>query len=275
MKKIALLLTVLLLALSCRPVHADVGPKPSVTVTFENAPDHPYYVTLLGTEEFFGPWSSISSDLIDSQPIDVRPAYVAFYEYAQATGLYFCDYVLECSDNNAFEWGYYPPEKFHIAVYDSVEGTLRVSDVIEREAFDSYYRIDLNGSELNVIEDYHLTRYVIGFLIRMAATVLIELFIGWLFGYRTKQEIRMIIFTNILTQILLNGIMLLLDYYSGLMVWLFVYPAMELAVFIIELAVYLINFKRHKKLKTFFYTLIANGLTFLLGLYIAVVASAF
>ncbi len=275
MKKLLLLLTILLFSLSCHPVSADVGPKPSVTVTFENAPDHPYYVTLLGTEEFFGPWSSVTSEFIDSQPDDLRPAYVAFFEYAQATGLYFCDFVAECSDDDEFSWGYYPPSSFCIAVYDGVEGTLRVSDVIEREAFDSYYEIDLNDPELKVVEDYHLTRYVIGFLIRLVATVLTELFLAWFFGYRTKQEIRLIVFTNILTQILLNGIMLLLDYYSGLMVWLFVYPAMELAVFIIELAVYLINFRRHKKLKTFFYTLIANGLTFLLGLYIAVVASAF
>ncbi len=275
MKKLFLLFTVLLLALACRPVCADVGPKPSVTVTFKNAPDHPYYVTLLGTEEFFGPWSSVTSEFIDGQPSDVRPAYVAFFEYAQTTGLYVCDFVQECSDDNEFHWGYYPPSSFCIAVYDGIEGTLRVSDVIEREAFDSYYEIDLSGSELTVVEDYHLTRHVAAFLIRMVATVLIELFLAWLFGYRTKQEIRLIVFANILTQILLNGIMLLLDYYSGLLVWLFVYPAMELAVFIIELAVYLINFRRHRKLKTFFYTLIANGLTFLLGLYIAVVASAF
>ncbi|MBQ6559247.1 MAG: hypothetical protein IJL85_00260 [Erysipelotrichaceae bacterium] len=275
MKKLLILFTVLFLSLTCRPVSADMGPKPSVNITFENAPDHPYYVTLLGTDEFIGPWSAISPEQIDSQADDIRPAYVAFYEYAQATGLYFCDFVRECSDDNEFKWGYYPPSSFCIAVYDSVDGTLRVSDVIEREAFDSYYTIDLSASELTVVEDYHITRYVISFLIRMVATILIELLLAWLFGYRMKKEARMIIFTNILTQFLLNGIMLLLDYYSGLMVWLFVYPAMELAVFIIELAVYLINFKRHKKLKTFFYTLIANGITFLLGLYIAVVASAF
>ena len=275
MKKLSILFTVLFFCLTCRPVSADMGPKPSVNITFENAPDHPYYVTLLSTEEMSGPWSSFPKEEITNQPAEVRPAYVAFYEYAQATGLYFCDFVRECSDDNEFKWGYYPPSSFCVAVYDSVEGTLRVSDVIEREAFDSYYTIDLSAAELTVVEDYHITRYVISFLIRMVATILIELILAWLFGYRLKKEVRMIIFTNILTQFLLNGIMLLLDYYSGLMVWLFVYPAMELAVFIIELAVYLINFRRHKKLKTFFYTLIANGITFLLGLYIAVVASAF
>ena len=55
MKKLFILFTVLFLSLTCRPVSADVGPKPSVNIVFENAPDHPYYVTLLGTEEFFGP----------------------------------------------------------------------------------------------------------------------------------------------------------------------------------------------------------------------------
>ncbi|MBR4461336.1 MAG: hypothetical protein IKS51_01990 [Erysipelotrichaceae bacterium] len=273
MKKLFILFTILFLSLTCRPVSADMGPKPSVNISFENAPDHPYYVTLLGTEEFTGPWSAVTAELIDSQEVDVRPAYVAFYEYAQATGLYFCDFVSECSEDDEFKWGYYPPEQFHIAVYDG--DTLRVSDVIEREAFDSYYKIDLSGSELNVVEDYHITRYVISFLIRMVATIVIEVVLALLFGYRKKKELKTIVFTNILTQFLLNGIMLLLDYYSGLLVWVFVYPAMELAVFIIELAVYLINFKGHRKLKTFFYTLIANGLTFLLGLYIAVVASAF
>lgn len=275
MKKLFLIFTILLLALNGRPVHADVGPKPSVTITFENAPDHPYYVTLLGTEEFFGPWSNLTQEGIAGQDAEVRPAYEAFYDYAQLNGLYFSDFVQECSDDDEFHWGYYPPSSFRIAVYDSVEKTLRVSDVVEREAFDSFYIIDLNQAGLTVVEDYHVTRYLISFAIRLAATILIEVILALLMGYRQKKEIRTIIFTNILTQILLNGIMLLLDYYSGLLVWLFVYPAMELAVFIIELAVYLINFRGHKKLKTFFYTLLANGLTFLLGLYIAVVASAF
>ena len=275
MKKLLILLTSLLLLLVSSPVYADMGPKPSVTVSFQHAPDHPYYVTLLGTEEFFGPWSTISEEEIANHDDSIRPAYEAFYACAKENGLYFSDYVTDCSSDDTFRWTYYPPSSFRIAVYDSMDHTLKVSDLCKREAFDSYFIVDLEGPELIVKEDAHLTPYLLSFVIRMILTVLIELLIAWIFGYRTKKEKKIIVITNIITQCLLNGIMLSIDYYSGLLVWLFIFPVLELGVFVIELLVYLFLFKEHKKLKTFFYTLIANGLTFLLGIYLAMITASF
>ena len=275
MKKLFLLFTVLFLSICTRPVSADMGPKPSVTISFQNAPDHPYYVTLLSTQEFYGPWGPLSEEEIANQEEELRPAYEAFQDYAERNGLYFLNYVQECSENDQFKWSYYPPETFRIAVYDAVSKTLKVSDTCKREAFYTYYNVDLNTGELLPENDPHLSPYLLSFALRMILTIMIEVFIALLFGYKEKKEIKTIIIANIVTQLLLNVIMLFLDYYSGMLVWLFVFPALELGVFLTELLVYLFLFKNHKKLKTFFYTLIANGLTFLLGLYLAVVTAAF
>ncbi|MBQ1899907.1 MAG: hypothetical protein II153_03285, partial [Erysipelotrichaceae bacterium] len=52
-----LLLTSLLIASSSLcDVHADIGPKPSVTVYFDDAPEGVYFATLLSDREVYGPW---------------------------------------------------------------------------------------------------------------------------------------------------------------------------------------------------------------------------
>ena len=111
------------------------------------------------------------------------------------------------------------------------------------------------------------------FLLRVVLTILIELVIGLIFGYRSSKERKTIIITNLITQILLNLAILLFDYYMGLLVWIFIFPILEIVVTIIEAIVYLVKFKDHKKFKTIIYSLIANLCTCLLGMYTSFISS--
>ena len=53
---------VLLLRFLIVPIQADIGPKPSVEITFENMPEGKYYVTLLTSQDSYGPWQPITEE---------------------------------------------------------------------------------------------------------------------------------------------------------------------------------------------------------------------
>ena len=266
MKKIlrVLLISVLLLNCFVFKASADVGPKPSITIYFENNSNGEYYVTLLSSSDHFGPWAIVEQDDFSGYTGNEYDAYKAFYDYCENDDFYLLKYVYECSKNNEFSWSYYPPNEFKIAVYDCVSKTLKVSDVIKREAFDSYYNVVIDN-ELIVKEEVHIKEKLISFAIRVILTILVELVLGLLFRYRSKKEIKTIIIVNIITQIILNIIMLILDYTSGALVWIIVFPILEVFVIIIETIIYCIAFKGHKKIKTVFYTILANLITLCIG----------
>ncbi|MBO4358494.1 MAG: hypothetical protein J5796_01695 [Erysipelotrichaceae bacterium] len=258
-----LLLVLILMNMSVSRISADMGPKPTVSVTFENAPEGKYFVTLLSKADHYGPWYVADEENINQKDGGYLEACRAFMEYEDADGYYFLNYIDECSDDDSFRWSYYPPEEFKIAIYDADTGVIHVSEKLEREAFDSYFTFDCRSLETK--EEVRMGKQLIGFAARMVMTVFAEALIGLCFGY--KDKMKTIVIVNIITQVILNVIMGFLSYYSGALVWLFIYPILELGVLIIETVIYLIAFKGHKKIKTIIYAIIANVVTFFLGMY--------
>ncbi|MBQ9424802.1 MAG: hypothetical protein IJU42_02550 [Erysipelotrichaceae bacterium] len=264
-KSLLLLLVIGFLLLSSRPLNADVGPKPSVTITVENAPDKSYYLALLSKEERYGPWMKIDPDNLDLSGKDEKEieAYTFFATYKDEDGYNFLGNMSgDMQGNNEYKWTYYPPEEFKVAIYCPDDGTFRLSKSIEREAFNSYFTVDYSADDLNIAEDSQFLLQFLYFLLRVVLTVIIEFIIGHIMGFRSKLERRTIIIVNIITQVILNAMLMFFDYYAGGLLWMFMFPIGEAAVFLIELVIYLIAFRRRKKkLKTFFYTLIANAVT--------------
>lgn len=267
-KNLLLLLVIGFLLLSSRPLDADIGPKPSVTIQVKNPPEGVYYMTLLSKEESFGPWHKIEQSEIDMG--DKDEAFVAFANYEDKDGFCFLGNHTNMEGKEEYYWSYYPPEEFKVAVYLE-DGTIIVSDIVERQAFDSYFTIDFLERDLGIKEDVRLGRQLFYFLLRVILTILVEYGIAYLMGYRSKKERRVIIIANIITQVILNAVLMFFDYYAGALVWLIMFPIGELAVFIIELVIYLIAMKGHKKWKTFLYTLIANIITAALTLFTTII----
>ncbi len=115
-------------------VFADIGPKPSVVINFENMPDEPYYVTLLSEKESTGPYSAAltEKDMKYDENYTDYDIYLKFLEYEDEDGYYFLQYFDECTDTNSYTWGYYPPDKFKVLIYFPTSDTFMVSeDVLE------------------------------------------------------------------------------------------------------------------------------------------------
>lgn len=250
------------------PIHADIGPKPSVNLTFVNMPEGEYYVTLLSSQDTYGPWHQITETTVQEEPNE--EAARAFLKAIEGSDFYLLNYIQESSSSHSFSWGYYPPDEFVIAVYFPQTQSVLMSPRLERVAFDTYYTVSYQNDHLEIQEEFNGQAKLLNFLFRVIATIVVELLIGLLFGYRAKKERRTIFFTNLITQFLLHGLMFLFDYYLGGLVWVFVFPVLELIVFVIELIVYLITMKGHSKWKTFFYTLLANFVTLCIGIGLAI-----
>lgn len=275
-------LTLLCMCLFTLPVSADMGPKPSVTLNFTGI-DTPCYATLLSEEATTGPYSvcAPSKENAMYQPTDPDyEIYQAFVSYRDADGYYFLQYMGACSDETPFVWGYYPPQTFKILLYFPQTDRFAVSSLIyERDAFHSHYTVKVeNESIQQVVSEqavttqriYRTIKEIGTLVVRMALTIAIEIGIAFVFGYRKKQQILLIVGVNIVTQLLLNALLLLVNHTAGGAWAMVLYLPVECLIFLIEAAVYVFAIdhlvKQEREMhRAIWFAICANAASFMIG----------
>ena len=242
-KRLTALLVVLLVFALAMPLaaFADIGPKPSVRVTFTGAGGREFYATLLSQASGTGPYSaepgrSWGNDLEENEP--VRQAMAA---YQDPDGFYFLQTAWQCSETRPLAWTYYPPVTYKLLVYFPDTGEFLTSGVYSRYAFDNYYTVDLadlaNG-QLVLRKSYDYTWELVSLLVRILATIALELAVAVPFGFAKKPFLRPILTVNVVTQILLNlGLNMIAYWMGGLAFMIFFWP-LEVLVFIVEAVAY-------------------------------------
>lgn len=267
--------------------YGDVGPKPSVVISFQGLEGKTYYATLLSEISSTGPYSAVGSfhgDVKYSVDDEDYEIWEKFAAYEDEDGYYFLQYFKDCTQTSQFKWGYYPPQKFKVLVYFPDLDSFAVSEIYDQYAFDSYYKLDMTNIELEpqsrvaglkAVKDYDYTWELVSLFIRIIATIGIEILIAWIYGYRHKNQLGIIVKTNIGTQTLLNILLNTVNYFLGGLAFLLSYILMEVLVFAIEASAYSALLPRYgrerlaKKSYAVFYALIANAASFYLGWQIA------
>ena len=284
---ILLLLIVLLIAMPL-VANADMGPKPSVVISFEGLENEKYYVTLLSESITTGPHTVYDeqSDNANYYGDDEdNIIWQKFVSYKDEDGYYFLQYFDECTETSKFTWGYYPPSKFKILIYFPEHDSFAVSnEAYERYAFDSYYRVDASGIKIQSVtsnnsiraeKNYPYSWELTSLISRIFITIIIEVLIALLFGFREKNLLLIVLVTNIITQSILNILLNLINYYQGGLMFVLNYIWMELLVIVIEAVAYCILFNKYSKkvpigkFKVSTYAFIANVVSFCSGLLIA------
>lgn len=271
---------------------ADMGPKPSVNLTFEGLEDEEYYVTLITNEEVNGPWSV---DCEYQEHYGDREAWDKFKKFSDEDGFVFQGYFEKSSETDSFAWTYYPPDTFKILMYFPDKNQMVVSSEIYKSyAFDSYFTVDasdikirsvtaeisaegetetlITEGEMALAESYDYKGEIISFFCRVVATLLIELAIAWVFRYCKKYQMKVIVLTNVVTQILLNILLSVILYKAGDLAFFFGYILFELIVFVIEgvtFAALLNKPERTGKFRAWMYAFVANAASFWIGMQIA------
>ncbi|MBQ5977331.1 MAG: hypothetical protein IJL51_04270 [Oscillospiraceae bacterium] len=279
------------LLLTTVPVNAwaDTGPKPSVTVTLENQGDEICYGTLLSESKGNGPWvvwnGTGSGEYANDEKEAERRArapyevWQAFVDYQDEDGFCFLQFAQRVDESGTLDWGYYPPDTFKLLLYYPQTGRFAVSGVLHRYAFHARFRVDLqNGAagRLQVRRAFTWSAELPSFLFRIALTLAVELGIALLFAIRGKKQLLCISAVNVITQLLLNRILLpvigpgLSPGVVFLSASLYL-PFLELLIFILEALAYCLllnkNTDRPRKPGIYIvYAFVANAASLVLGL---------
>lgn len=267
--------------------YADIGPKPSVHIMFDNMGNEPCYGTLLSKKDSTGPQSAWdgNDEHIYNYDLDMD-IWRAFAEYEDTDGYYFLQIGWNVGETKEIAWTYYPPASFKILLYYPDTDRYAVSGIYGRYAFDTYYTVDMDGMEIDCnadsSNDTRITAYrsynyrieIMSLIARIIFTILIEMIIALAFGFRKKNQLRLLLSVNTATQIILNFLLNIINYNSGEWAFTVFYILFELIVFVIEAVIYckLMNKWSEKAKKNWFYivySLTANAVSFGSGIFIA------
>lgn len=269
---------------------ADTGPKPSVKIQFKNMSNELCYATLLSEYKSTGPQSAWdgNEEHIYNYGLDID-IWKKFAEYKDTDGYYFLQIGWQVNESHSLNWSYYPPQKFKILLYYPNADTFIVSDIYERYAFDTYYTVDMEGinigsvdydnnlsnsNRLNAYRSYMYSVEIISLLARIVITIAIEMLIAFLFGFKGKKAVLLLVAVNGITQILLNIILNIVNYNSGAFAFTAWYILLEIIVFSMEAVLYCvfmnkISDRTHKNSFYIVYALVANTVSFVSGIFIA------
>ena len=253
-------------------VKADIGPKPSVVIEVTGFED--YYVTLLSERDSTGPWSHGNEyhDYMGEEWV-----FEAFENYEDKDGYYFLSFMQDCSENDTFEWTYYPPQRFKVLIYTMDDRQFYCSDeVYERYAFDSYFKVTAseNGNVLTAQKSYDFSMELVSLAARVVLTIALEMLVAFIHGYRSKKNVKIIGITNVCTQVVLNVLLNVINYRSGQMAFVFHYVWMEGVVFALEAGVYAklldrTDGEREMAKHPVAYAVLANAVSLAAGIWIA------
>lgn len=278
---------------------ADTGPKPSVRIKFENLGDELCYGTLLSSKPSTGPSSAWDGTEEDARHNENSNGYYdwqdfgydvwkAFVDYDEKDEFYFLQEAWQINETKELAWTYYPPNEFKILLYFPETGEYAVSGVYERYAFDSYFTVNMDDAKLsvdyneelssddrlNAYKSYNYSVEIGSLVARILITIVIEMAIALLFGYREKKQLLLLTGVNSGTQIILNVLLNIVNYNSGEMAFVVFYILFELIVFTIEAVLFYhflnkISIKQKPKWLAVVYALVANFVSFGAGMLIA------
>lgn len=248
MKKKRLLLCALLLALMLSTTaRADIGPKPSVNVTFEGLQDGPCYATLLCEKEVYGPhrtWSP-GEEIYNWWPSEPDKAiWRAFADYKDPDGYFFLQNYWRVDGGKPLDWDYSPPSSYKILLYYPESGEFVSGEILERYAFDSYYTVDASQGTIQPERSYEYGWEIVSLLARIVLTIAVELGLALLCSLRRRWQVKVVVLVNVITQVALNVGLNIINYKAGSMAFVIFYVLLEILVFIVEAVAFSILLRR-------------------------------
>lgn len=288
MKKIVtMFICMLVLCMSYSNVsRADFGPKPSVQIDFVNLGDELCYGTLLSKTKSTGPSSAYEvsgarhneKEGCEYLAFDYE-TWKKFVDYEDSDGFYFLQEGWIVNETKELNWTYYPPQTFKILLYFPTSDSFVVSEIYERYAFDSHFTVDMadmnasttGTSDIMIAEEsYDYTWEIISLAARIVATILIEVAIAYVFLYKNAKQVKFIIIVNMVTQVVLNVALNIVNYRSGYLMFCFAFAGYEIIVFLIESLIYQKTLPRWESRERWgympaAYALVANVASCLIG----------
>ena len=295
MKRLSLMVLLFILAfINMSTVKADIGPKPSVTVTIIGMEDIPYTFDLLIQEgepfidpdtytENYGHY--LGEDYPDElYSFETTDGYTVWSLYGHPMPTI----RLVIGEEHRFIEGYHPPVEFKVLLYLE-DGTTIISELVSRNYFDTTMTWDVTEVSKTVSSEgqgeisgnIHIGPYeeITGWDrlsgvslsrlgIRVFITMAIEILTLFFFGYRTKKSYLIVGITNAVTQILLTYMVARTAAFSGYFSAVLLLLFLEAFIFVLEGVIYGNILREKTVVRAILYTLIANLATLIVGFYL-------
>ena len=238
-RALLLILTVaVVFSLSYVPVFADVGPKPSITITIKNPPAETYYVALIYKHEP-SHWFD-GQDELNNEEQEIREYFENYYVDGYSLFESPVGYNIKRSNSEGkYEFYYMVPDTFKVLIVTS-DGKEYVSNEITTIAFDAECVYDVSAGVLreNVITVRNVAKVSIRFFICFVLTVAMEAFAMLIFSLTYHKNFDHLLIINLITQILLNVVTIVTLKTNMGQLMMIIWLATEIAIIIIEAAYY-------------------------------------
>lgn len=272
MKKIVFAVLTLSFMLTCIvTVNADTGPKDSLIVYVENAPDELYYLDLLTQEaDSFSNIADIND--YNQDMLDLLYSYEDdgwFPAFTEGTGVPITGSLIGSASGSLMvhEFGYIGvPETYRIIIVTE-SGVVTVSDTLTRKALQSSVTYDYDTGKAQVPST--IITYLLQFAVTFSLTLILEGIILILFNISLKENWKPFLLVNLATQILLTVTVGIILIKQGIFTAVFFQIPAELIIMVIEVIVY-----RHfltgpiSNRKKIAYGIVANTASWILGFFL-------
>lgn len=249
--------------------NADMGPKPSITLKLENIDSDQYLIDFLtdfneaeGKKDWYNSYEYYY-DYGKEPSFKEEPIYLYNDNGWMATTLR--DGLLwgsiQGNEERIHEFTYFGVPNVFKIIIQMPDGSLKVSETIKRNDFNARYVVDVETMEVIDGVSYFEKGWVVfndvmTYVIPAIVTVIVELLIAKKFMELTSKNKLLIIFTNLITNILLQ---LALVYINTM--YVDVFSVGEIVVILVELILYLMLLEKTEKKKVIIYTILANIVT--------------
>ena len=215
------------------PSHADMGPKPSISLEIKNAPKD-YYVGLLVDHESYmnKPESNDGLDINESKALETLAGYEEdgwrLFNDNPVTSVYF-----KSNAEHKYNFTYMVPSTFKIIVV-SFDGQVYVSNDITKQKYNAECTFDVESGELKEDVLAGAGGYALFAVCCYLATIILEGLALLIFGLFNKKNLPCFLIANTVTQLFLNALIIYLQYHGGQLLLIFLVPAAEILIMIFE-----------------------------------------
>lgn len=249
-------------------VNADMGPKPASFITIKGIEGE--YVSCFAAKEANGP-NYTYQDYLEFEYKNIE--YNPIMEYEDEDGYKWITNYYKCVGESEIKFTYYCPSEYKIVIYQD-DKLLIASEPLKMYAYSTYYEIDFSSGNISSPQDIKVTKNydyfseIFNLILRIVLTLIIEIGVFYLFRLYTKHNLKVVIIVNTLTQVLLNVMVNVKLFYSGILSALFLLFVLEIGVLLIEFVLYQFLLKDKKRWRILIYPIVANIVSFGLGLLI-------
>jgi len=284
-KKLLVVFLIVLTTLILIPtVSADVFPKSTLTIEVNYHSNRDVYFELLYhgdpyelTEEELENRREMEEDLFNFLHNKSLDGYVSATHYRAAPF-----YISKENTNFGYSVTitYLYPRTFKLLMFDKTNNSIFISEEITQNAFDSkmkvtytedfvnnsYSEITIVEESVNISEQHFIFKGIVGIVLRIVLTLIIELFILYLFLYREKSSFIKALIVNLITHTALTITLFVAFYTSGAWTNVFLIIPLEILVIIVEVISYRYLLKEQSTTKSSIYAVVANVATIAIGL---------